>query len=60
MIFTKNVISEWNEAKKYFGAYIPFESTINMKLSMGEMTHRTFNSSLNTVDAFMQIEPTQM
>lgn len=60
MIFTKNDISEWNEAKKYFGAYIPFESTINMKLSMGEMTHRTFNSSLNTVDAFMQIEPTQM
>lgn len=60
MIFTRNDVSEWKTAKRYFGAYIPFESTINMKLSMGEMAGRTYNASLNTIDAFLQIEPVQM
>jgi hypothetical protein len=57
MIFTRNDVSESQYAKRYFGAYIPFESTINMKLSMGEMAGRTYNAALNTIDAFLQIEP---
>ncbi|UVX68518.1 MAG: hypothetical protein [Bacteriophage sp.] len=27
---------------------------------MGEMTNRTYNAGVGTVDAFMQLEPTQM
>lgn len=60
MIFQRNDIGEWNENKRYFGAYIPLESSINLKLSMGEMTNRTYNAGVGTVDAFMQLEPTQM
>jgi hypothetical protein len=60
MIFQRNDVNEWNENKRYFGAYIPLESTINLKLSMGEMTNRTYNASTGAVDAFIQLEPTQM
>lgn len=60
MIFQRNDVNEWNENKRYFGAYIPLESTINLKLSMGEMTNRTYNAGTGAVDAFMQLEPTQM
>lgn len=63
MIFQRNTSTgddSWSERKRYFGAYIPLESTINLKLSMGEMTNRTYSSAMNTVDAYMQIEPVQM
>ncbi len=60
MIFQRNDVNEWLEGKRYFGAYIPLESTINLKLSMGEMTNRTYNAGLNTVDAYMQVEPVQL
>lgn len=63
MIFQRNASTgddAWAERKRYFGAYIPLESTINLKLSMGEMTNRTYSSAMNTVDAYMQIEPVQM
>jgi hypothetical protein len=40
------------------GAYIPFESSINMNLFNGSMTHRTYTSD-NYIDSHMQLEPTQ-
>lgn len=63
MIFQRNEATggnAWSDKKRYFGAYIPLESTINLKLSMGEMTNRTYSSALNTVDSYMQIEPVQL
>lgn len=60
MIFQRNDAEEWSNAKKYIGAYIPVESTINLKLSMGQMTNRTYNAATNTVNAYMQLEPVQM
>jgi hypothetical protein len=63
MIFQRNEASgsdSWSERKRYFGAYIPLESTINLKLSMGQMTNRTYNGASNNVDAYLQIEPVQL
>lgn len=44
--------------RRYEGAYIPFESSINMNLFNGSMTHRTYTSD-NYIDSHMQLEPTQ-
>lgn len=44
--------------RRYMGAYIPFESSINMNLFNGSMTHRTYTSD-NYIDSHMQLEPTQ-
>jgi hypothetical protein len=63
MIFQRNEASgsdSWSERKRYFGAYIPLESTINLKLSMGQMTNRTYNGASNNVNAYLQIEPVQL
>lgn len=44
--------------RRYMGAYIPFESSINMNLFNGSMAHRTYTSD-NYIDSHMQLEPTQ-
>lgn len=60
MIFQKNDANAQNDGKRYFGAYIPLESSINLKLTSGSMTHRTYNQALNSIDAYMQLDPIQM
>lgn len=60
MIFQRNELNDWRERKRYFGAYIPCESSINLKLSYGEMAYRTYNAAMNTIDQYLQIEPVQM
>lgn len=49
----------WNASCRFFGAYIPFESSINMNLFSGDMAHRTYRSGDNYIDSHMQIDITQ-
>lgn len=44
--------------KRFMGAYIPFESSINMNLFNGQMAHRTYTSD-NYVDSHLQLDITQ-
>lgn len=44
--------------KRFMGAYIPFESSINMNLFNGQMVHRTYTSD-NYVDSHLQLDITQ-
>lgn len=44
--------------KRFIGAYIPFESSINMNLFNGQMIHRTHTSD-NYADAHLQLDITQ-
>lgn len=63
MFFQRNVAGGedgWNECKRYFGAYIPFESTINLKLSMGKEAHKQYDASKGNIQAYAQLEPIQM
>lgn len=59
MLFQLPDPKEWDGMKNYIGAYIPFESTINMNLFHGDQIHRTVTSS-NFADSWLQLEPTQM
>lgn len=44
--------------RRFVGAYIPFESSVNMNLFNGDMAHRTYTSD-NYLDTHMQLDPTQ-
>lgn len=44
--------------RRYFGAYIPFETSINTTLFNGDMIHRTYTTE-NYVDSHLLLEPTQ-
>lgn len=44
--------------KRYVGAYIPCESSINMSLFNGDMPHMTYTSE-NYIDSHMQMDVTQ-
>lgn len=57
-IFQSNTIDDRERNKRYFGSYIPFETSINMNLFSGDMPHRTYTSD-NFIDGFMQMEPQQ-
>lgn len=59
MLFQLPDAKEWDGMKNYIGAYIPFESSINMNLFHGDQIHRTVTSS-NFADSWLQLEPTQM
>ena len=50
---------EWDDMKCFIGAYIPFESTINMNLMHGDQIHRTVTAS-DFADSWLQLDPTQM
>lgn len=45
--------------KKFVGAYIPFETSINLNLLNGDMAHMTYNAATNYIDSHLQMEPTQ-
>lgn len=51
-----------NDTNKLFtGAYIPFETTINLNLTNGHEVHRTYTDSTSQyIDIFAQAEPGQM
>ena len=59
MIFQANTASENPEKKAFIGAYIPFESSINMQLLAGDMAHMS-NTGDDYLDTHLQIEPTQL
>lgn len=44
--------------KRFMGAYIPFESSINANLFNGDMAHRTYTSD-NYIDSHLQLDVTQ-
>lgn len=44
--------------RRFWGAYIPFESSINMNLFNGDMAHRTHTAD-DYLDSHLQIDPTQ-
>lgn len=50
--------NSFSRVRKYIGAYIPFESSINMNLFNGDMPHMTYTSD-NYIDSHMQMEITQ-
>lgn len=56
--FQGNDEQTWRTVKRYIGAYIPFESSINMNLFNGDMAHRTYTSD-NYLDSHMQLDITQ-
>lgn len=45
--------------RRFFGAYIPFESSINMNLFNGDMAHRTHTAD-DYLDSHLQIDPVQI
>lgn len=57
--YQANDANNYREMSNYFGAYIPFESSINMNLFNGDMTHRSYTAN-NYVDSHLQMEPTQI
>lgn len=59
-VFQKKDPNDWNWAKAYSGAYIPFESSINLALQYGDSISRSWRPSDNFLDIYAQIEPTQM
>lgn len=59
MTYQANDTEMWKEYSRFFGAYIPFESSINMNLFSGDMAHRTYRSGDNYIDSHMQIDITQ-
>lgn len=59
MIFQLPDAKQWDGMKNFVGAYIPFESTINMNLMHGDQIHRSVTAS-NFADSWLQLEPTQM
>lgn len=59
MIFQGNGINDYFQAKKYVGAYIPFESSINLNLLSGDMTHRTWRKGDDFLDTHMLLDITQ-
>lgn len=59
MLFQLPNAEEWDGMKNYIGAYIPFESTVNMNLFHGDQIHRTVTGS-NFADSWLQLQPTQM
>ena len=52
-------IDDRQEYTQYIGSYIPFETSINLNLMNGDMTHRTWDDSDGYLDTFMQLEPQQ-
>jgi hypothetical protein len=45
----------------FTGAYIPFETTINLNLTNGHEVHRTYTDNTSQyIDIFAQAEPGQM
>ena len=54
--FQLNDADKWNWCKSFVGAYIPFESSINMNLLSGDMVHQSYTSS-NFIDVHLQLEP---
>lgn len=44
--------------RRFFGNYIPFESSINMNLFNGDMAHRTYTSD-GYLDTHLLMDPTQ-
>ena len=59
-IFQAKGRNDNNRNKAFIGAYIPFETTVNLNLTFGHEVHRTFNESNDSIDIFAQIEPGQM
>lgn len=59
MIFQANDAEKNPEKKAYIGAYIPFESSINMQLLAGDMAHMS-NTGDDYLDTHLQLEPTQL
>lgn len=59
-IFQAKGRNDANRNKAFVGAYIPFETTINLNLTFGHEVHRTYNRDNNSIDIFAQIEPGQM
>lgn len=49
-----------NYTKTYVGAYILFESNVNLWLLQGDMTHMTYNESNDFINGWLQPEPTQI
>lgn len=45
--------------RRFWGAYIPFESSINMNLFNGDMAHRTHTAD-DYLDSHLQIDPVQI
>lgn len=59
MIFQGNDINDYKFNKRYIGAYIPFETSINLNLLMGDMPHMTWRSGDNYLDSHMLVDITQ-
>lgn len=59
-VFQKKDPNEWEWAKVFSAAYIPFESSANLALQYGDSVHRSWRSSDNFLDIYAQIEPIQM
>lgn len=57
--FQHNEEEQYLDLRRYFGAYIPFESSINMNLFNGDMAHRTYTAD-NYLDSHLQLDPTQI
>ena len=62
MIFQYKVDTDYNDLKTFFGAYIPFESSVNIALLHGDMVHKTVSGSGSSalLDMYMQLNPVQM
>lgn len=59
MTFQANDSWSYNDRAVFCGAYIPFESSINMNLLQGDMAHMTHRSSDNYLDSHLQTDITQ-
>lgn len=57
--FQDNDENSYINQRKYIGAYIPFETSINLNLLNGDMAHMTYNAATNYIDSHLQMEPTQ-
>lgn len=59
MTFQANDENYWQHTRKYIGAYIPLESSINMNLFNGDMAHRSYRSGDNYLDSHLEMDITQ-
>lgn len=59
MTFQGNEEDYWKNDKRFIGAYIPFESSINMNLFNGDMVHRTYRPGDNFIDTHLEVNITQ-
>lgn len=59
MTFQANESWAYKDRAIFVGAYIPFESSINLNLLQGDMAHMTHRESDNYLDSHLQIDVTQ-